>query len=263
MYAKRFSLIFDREKCVGCTLCKDICPREAITLKPSPKKEGETNHHIVDVDQQKCDYCGMCEAICPFGAVTHLTNGERLIAVVKSESFPTLLREVTVDMVKCKTNCTDCADACPLEIITVDTKKPDVEIDKELCPTCMWCQVACPTGAIHVCKAFNGGIKINREKCPEGCVACADVCPVNALRVGEDGKVYVEDMYCIYCGTCIPVCPKPEALTVYRTSIRHTPVKSGAWNKALEKLTSTQGKGREIRAKVLAKAAEAAKKRSL
>jgi 4Fe-4S ferredoxin len=263
MYAKRFSLIYDREKCKGCTLCRDICPREAIELKPSPKKEGEkTKHHLVDVDQKKCDFCGMCEAICPFGAVTHLTNGEPVVAVVKAESFPTLTREIAIDMAKCEKDCTKCADACPIKIVTVDPKKPEVNIEKDSCPTCTWCQTACPTNAIHVRKIFNGSVKINQENCPENCVECLDVCPLNALHLGEDGKVYADDAYCIYCGACVNVCPKPEAVKVYRTSIYHTPVKSGAWNKALEKLTSTQGKERELRAKILAKATEAVKNRT-
>ena len=263
MYTKRYSLIYDREKCKGCTLCRDICPTAAITLVPAPKAEGEkTKHHLIDVDEKKCDHCGMCEAICPFGAVTHLLNNEPVIAVVKAESFPTLIREVEVNLEKCQKDCTDCADACPLDIIEVDTKKPDVKIAIEFCPTCMWCQVACPTEAIHVRKIFNGRIRIFQEKCPEGCTECMDVCPVNALHLGDNRKVYVDDMYCIYCGVCENVCPEPEALEIIRTSIHHTPVKSGAWNKALEKLTSEQGKGREFRAKVLAKAVEAMKKRT-
>jgi NAD-dependent dihydropyrimidine dehydrogenase PreA subunit len=62
------------------------------------------------------------------------------------------------------------------------------------------------------------------------CIAdgiCIDVCPVNALYLGEDGRVYVNDMFCIYCGACVNVCQKPEALELNRTSVRHTPIKSG------------------------------------
>jgi len=263
MYTKKYTLIFNRDKCVGCTLCRDLCHTAAITLTEKQNVEGEkVSHAIVDVDEEKCDHCGMCEAICPFGAVTHLLNEQPIIAVVKTESFPTLIREVEVDLNKCQKDCTDCADACPLEIIKVDTSKPDVKIQTGYCPTCMWCQVACPTEAIHVRKIFNGNIKIHQEKCPEGCTVCLDVCPVNALHLEDDGNVYEDNMYCVYCGACEKVCPEPEALEIIRTSIRHTPVKSGAWNKALEKLTTERGKGREFRAKVLAKAAEALKKRT-
>jgi 4Fe-4S ferredoxin len=262
MYTKRYTLIFDRDRCVGCTLCRDLCHTAAIPRIEKPSVEGEkATHAIVDVDEEKCDHCGRCEAICPFGAVTHLLNDEPIIAVVKTESFPTLIREVEVDLDKCQKDCTDCADSCPLDIIKVDISKPKVDIQTEYCPTCMWCQVACPTEAIHVRKIFNGKIEIHQEKCPDGCTVCLDVCPVNALHLGEDGKVYEDNMYCVYCGACEKLCPEPEALEIVRTSIRHTPIKSGAWNKALEKLTTERGKGREFRAKASAKAAEALKKR--
>jgi MinD superfamily P-loop ATPase len=37
LYAKRYSLTLDRKLCTGCVICKLVCPREAITLKPVPK----------------------------------------------------------------------------------------------------------------------------------------------------------------------------------------------------------------------------------
>ncbi|NIU38935.1 hypothetical protein GWN65_02890 [Candidatus Bathyarchaeota archaeon] len=48
-----------------------------------------------------------------------------------------------------------------------------------------------------------------------------------------------------------------------RRTIRHTPVSSGAWNKALEKLTSTKEYSKEAKTKSLTKAKEMAKKRLL
>ena len=41
------------------------------------------------------------------------------------------------------------------------------------------------------------------------------------------------------------------------TSIRHTAVKSGAWNKSLEKLTTVAGVRRKLTAKRMSKAREA------
>ena len=49
----------------------------------------------------------------------------------------------------------------------------------------------------------------------------------------------VKDSNCVYCGACKIVCPEEGALELNRTRIRHTEIRSGAWNKALEKLTST------------------------
>jgi ferredoxin len=84
------------------------------------------------------------------------------------------------------------------------------------------------------------------------------VCPIDgALELQKDGKVYPFDRFCIYCGACVKVCPEPEALDVVRHSIRHTPVKSGAWHKALETICDISGFERELRIRRTSKLMEA------
>jgi formate hydrogenlyase subunit 6/NADH:ubiquinone oxidoreductase subunit I len=137
-----------------------------------------------------------------------------------------------------------------------------MDIDKDRCPGCRICAVRCSYGALSVNKTFQGIIKINIEKCPKGCRDCLDVCPISgALYLSEDNKVRVSEAYCIYCGVCKNVCPEEGALELQRTLIRHTPVRSGAWNKALEKITSTEEMSKELRAKSLAKTRESIKRR--
>ena len=284
-HARRYSLTLDKSVCVGCEICKIICPKEAIEVKTFPKVAGDNaKRPIIDVNEQKCHYCGMCDVICPYGAITVRTNGEPVIPVVKTESFPQLLREIEVDATKCEVGCVECEEACPLSLIKVTVRTPEgeevqdlesiesrsdrdkltvtVDIKKELCPCCRLCELKCPDGAIRVRKIFHGAIKINREMCPEGCRDCLDVCPITgALYLSEDGKVYANELYCVYCGVCRLVCPVEGALELQRTSIRHTPVHSGAWNKALEKLASTKEMTKELRAKSLTKARESVDKR--
>ena len=49
--------------------------------------------------------------------------------------------------------------------------------------------------------------KINKEKC-SGCMACLEVCPVNAIS-GEAKKNHsIDQSLCIKCGSCMDVCPK-------------------------------------------------------
>jgi 4Fe-4S ferredoxin len=284
-YARRYSLTLDKGVCVGCEICKIICPKEAIEVKTFPKAAGDkAKQPIVDIDEQKCHYCGMCDAICPYGAITVRTNGEPVVPVVTTESFPQLLREIEVDATKCDVGCVECEEACPLGLIKVTVRTPEgeevkdpesiksrpdrdkltvtVDIKKELCPCCRLCEMKCPDGVIRVRKIFHGVIKINREMCPEGCRDCLDVCPITgALYLSEDGKVYANELYCVYCGVCRLVCPVEGALELQRTSIRHTPVHSGAWNKALEKLASTKEMTKELRVKGLTRARESVDKR--
>jgi len=59
----------------------------------------------------------------------------------------------------------------------------------------------------------------------------------------------LDDRFCLYCGACQQVCPAPEALLVKRHRVRHTPVKSGAWIAAVEKLISTELAAQELELK--------------
>ncbi len=283
LHAKRYALTLNKALCKGCGICVEICPREAIEIKKFPKAEGDKiEPPTIDIDKEKCHYCGMCDPICPFGAIDVKVDGKHLASVVEKESFPQLIREITVDTAKCALDCTDCEEACPLELISVSVRTPDgkpvkdigsqpdkkklkvvVDIDKDLCPCCRLCEVKCPDDAIRVHKTFHGLLKILPEKCPEDCQDCLDVCPITgALYLSEeDGKVHVNELYCVYCGACKIVCPEEGALELQRTLIRHTPLRSGAWNKALEKLTSTKEMTKELQAKSTTKVKETVEKR--
>ncbi|UCC57736.1 MAG: 4Fe-4S dicluster domain-containing protein [Candidatus Bathyarchaeum sp.] len=270
LHAKRYSLTLDKNKCTGCGICMEICPREAIEVTKTPKIEGEAaKPPTVAISEEKCTYCGMCETLCAFGALSIKINGEHIIPVVNSESFPQLIREITVDETKCGVECAEIEDACPLDLIKVSVHTPDgkeitgansrlnkenlevtVNIDKDSCPCCQLCETKFPDSAIRVEKIFHGNLRINREKCPEDCHDCLDVCPIpGVLYLLDDGKVHVNELNCIYCGVCRIVCPEEGALELNRTRIRHTEVRSGAWNKALEKLASTKAMTKELKTK--------------
>jgi len=284
LHAKRYSLTLDKTRCTGCGICMEICPREAIELKKTPKGDGEkAKPPTIDISEEKCHYCGICDPICPFGALKVRINGEHMIPVINSESFPQLIREIEVDPTKCDLECVDCEEACPLSLIKISVRTPDgeevtdiasrsskenlmiaVDIEKDSCPCCRLCEMKCPQGAIHVEKIFYGNLRINREKCPEGCQDCLEVCPVSgALYLSDDKKVCVNELCCVYCGVCKIVCPEEGALELHRTYIRHTPVHSGAWNKALEKIASTHVMTKELQTKSLTKTQESLEKRFL
>jgi len=48
------------DECIGCTLCAQHCPADAIAMKPYQKHE---------IDAVKCIRCGTCKSVCPADAV--------------------------------------------------------------------------------------------------------------------------------------------------------------------------------------------------
>lgn len=267
---KDYKLTLDKKRCVGCQICTLACPKEAIKPEKQPKVSGEKAKKAkIDIDLSKCNFCGICDVTCPYGAVKVTVNGKHDLSILTKESYPQLVRGVTIDTSKCEKDCTECETACPFSLIKIskvgfdgnpveniqdlsDAGRKRVQlnfdIQKEYCPTCKLCEYKCSAGALKVTKAFEGKTIINQQKCPEGCTDCLDVCPIKgALILGDDKKVHVDEFLCTYCGACKNVCPVDEALIVKRTKVLHTPIHSGTWNKALERLASPEDAVKELR----------------
>ena len=271
LQVKNYRLTLDKNRCASCQICSLACPKGAITVTKQTKIAGEAAKKAkVDIDLAKCTFCGVCDIICPYGAVKVTLNGEHNLNIVAKESFPELIRDITVDTRNCPKDCDKCVEACPLGQITVSKLTYDgnpvedvnvlspsqrrnvqvnVNIPKEFCPTCRACEYKCAPGVIKVRKAFEGNIAINQAKCPKGCRDCVDVCPIKGTLYFSNGKVQVNEATCTYCGACKVVCPVDEALTLKRTKVLHTPIHSGTWNKALERVTSPIDVVKELKAK--------------
>jgi 4Fe-4S ferredoxin len=119
-----------------------------------------------------------------------------------------------------------------------------VEVDRGLCIACTRCMELGPQGGFTVTKPYQGHVRLSVQLCPPGCQACADVCPSNAISYDGE-RVHVDERFCLFCGACENVCPAEGAIRVQRTAILHTPIESGAWVKALEKLVSFEAVVRE------------------
>ena len=177
------SLILKRDLCNGCGVCAELCPKDAVNIKPAVTENGRLVHFpIVDIDANTCIMCGLCSVFCPLGALEAWVNGEKMAMFVKNDALPQLVKAIEVSQERCKPDCgLKCQESCPREAITVIVQRENdqvkkiisVQVDTELCVYCKACDYACPYGAISVNKFFEGSLTVEPEECGD----CSYVCP--------------------------------------------------------------------------------------
>jgi heterodisulfide reductase subunit A len=65
--------VIDEDRCMGCKLCEELCPYEAISMKTVTNHVTEEVKLISSVDLATCQGCGACAMVCP-GGVPQLTG---------------------------------------------------------------------------------------------------------------------------------------------------------------------------------------------
>ncbi|WP_299949187.1 ferredoxin-type protein NapF [uncultured Ruegeria sp.] len=140
----------------------------------------------------------------------------------------------TAEFLDLCTQCDECREACPEDIIKFDTQGwPVVQLDSGPCTFCGDCANACPTGALnpeHIadwpwrakvaasCLSMNG----------VSCRICQDVCDHSAIRfqlqTGGRAEPVLDINSCTGCGACASACPAGSV-----SFQRHTPsIQEGA-----------------------------------
>jgi len=251
---KTYRLRLNREACLGCGICANVCPKEAITMTNASVQNGRlTKKPDADIDSTLCIFCGICVIFCPFNALKMFMDDGEYVPVVDHEAIPRLTKFIEVEFARCDISCElKCREVCPSDAIEVETDENEdrikitkVIVDENACMYCKQCSSACPFNLIKVERPFRGSLDIEINKCPIGCAACIDACPSDALKLDEKGRLGFDKQFCILCSACEKICPE-KTIHVQRTSIAHSQVKSGAWFKALEKLTSSEAMAKEI-----------------
>jgi formate hydrogenlyase subunit 6/NADH:ubiquinone oxidoreductase subunit I len=276
MVTRHYLMTWDLDRCVGCQMGPSVCPKDALTHVDGEIVDGRmVVKPSVDVDPELCVLCGICVEICTVHAISMTVNDQPENPVLKYDAFPEVRGHLTFEKESFDFSLKDLViDNCPTNIISYDPEKDTMVIKYEDCIRCRQCEVA-SKGAFKVTQRWQGSVELHRERCVEGCLACADVCPTRALHINDQGELVLADYYCIKCGACMHACPiKPEfseeeftfesqgltltrsfqkllnpeelAIKVERWRTQPTDIKSAAWIEALRKLADDKASAVEI-----------------
>ncbi|NMC05948.1 MAG: 4Fe-4S binding protein [Candidatus Lokiarchaeota archaeon] len=216
------TLIFHMEKCIGCDLCRLLCPTSCIELGPMPEIASGKLEGVppILINHETCAYCGLCASICPTGALGFGTDPADFITL---DELPRFYYKPLVEHIQQRMKRSFDYPASSKISIPASIKKPS-----------------------------EGKVLLRGElldKCdPMGCKGCLQICPTNCFwvpRKAEDitarGKITMDEELCIHCGACRNACPH-RIIEVTRTKVvHHLPVDGNkpwlvAWRNLIQRL---------------------------
>ena len=131
----------ESKRCIGCRICKELCPVGAISIDPSTGK--------AVIDTAKCIKCGKCVPACPMHAIYVEQSEPSDTTEVAAE--PTKAKGkvfARIDQKKC-IQCRRCVPACPTGAIYID-RDGSIKVDTTKCIGSGECKKVCPVDAIEL-----------------------------------------------------------------------------------------------------------------
>ncbi len=74
----RGEVVVIKEKCKGCHLCVEFCPRKMLEISDDFNAKGYHYPKVVSGREDECAACGFCEIVCPDFAIYHKDTTRKL-----------------------------------------------------------------------------------------------------------------------------------------------------------------------------------------
>jgi len=68
--------------------------------------------------------------------------------------------------------------------------------------------IAFPDGPARFPERYRGRPVLDPSRCADGCAACADACPTEAIFDPGKGTMRLDLGRCVFCNDCVPACPQ-------------------------------------------------------
>ena len=197
-YESNHAIEINKKLCTGCSVCVKICPQGALVQNRDGKIKVKTEDLIPEIpDANKCSYCGSCAYMCPFSAITLKKNGSPValedIPLVKEKVLPKLEYKIIKSKKKGQ----------KVKVYV----EGSIEIDWNLCISCLSCYEVCPNSAFFKTKRTNKlgkavKLDINVRAACLFCGACQTACLQKAITIrvekvnysGEYKEIFWSDL---------------------------------------------------------------------
>jgi len=236
-HSLRVAIEINNNYCSGCTVCRSVCPFEAIS------KDESTDE--IKIDVEKCQVCGFCSSACPAEAIdlvyydddSLLSYTKRLMKQKRSKTLVLTCRGSSpapcemVEMLKEKgvrnfvsLRLPCCGRVSPEFLLTTLAqgankivvmqceegfcrfkKGSQVNAKRLMLTQAALNQLGFRDDTLSFIKISNK-VVYDTQKCV-GCDKCTFICPYEAIKAQPLATPQINQEKCVGCGACALVCP--------------------------------------------------------